>query len=174
MIKSGKEIAAEHLQRLLRWKDAIIESSQSIFVEPSIVAAIISRETSALDKWCLPPPQGQLGDNGHGHGPMQIDDRSFPDWCKKWRDGFLKTEDGITQGCIVLKLKKKAITRLIPEMMPELRLQAAIASYNSGEGNVRRAFRKGYSIDTYTAHADYSRDVLERAIYLRENGFKNT
>jgi hypothetical protein len=39
---------------------------------PEILMAIASRETNM---------RNIIGDGGHGYGIMQIDDRSFPEWC---------------------------------------------------------------------------------------------
>lgn len=45
---------------------------------PEILMAVASRETNL---------RNIIGDGGHGYGLMQIDDRSFPDWCHSgmWR-----------------------------------------------------------------------------------------
>lgn len=171
MAKFGKDAAKNAEARIGRWKTALSTHAHATGVPASVVAAIITRETAALDDWCLPPPKGRLGDGGHGHGPMQIDDRSFPEWCKQWRDGALATEDGILQGCKVLKMKIRSITRLIPEMPESERLRAAVAAYNCGEGNVRKAFRAQKDLDVYTAHANYSKDVMERAAYFHDLGY---
>jgi hypothetical protein len=46
---------------------------------PEILLAIASRETNM---------RNIIGDGGHGYGIMQIDDRSFPEWCNSglWKD----------------------------------------------------------------------------------------
>lgn len=169
---SSEERAKKALPNLLRWKDSIKKEAKAINVPASLVAAIISRETDALDRFCLPPQEGgKLGDKGYGHGPMQIDKRSFPEWCTKWREGKLTTADGIAMGCTVLKQKMRSISRLVPEMPEDLRLRAAVAAYNCGEGNVRKAYRAQKSVDAYTAHANYSQDVLERAKFFASVGF---
>lgn len=163
-------------KRVRRWETIIKAEAAKVEVPAAVVAAIITRETAALDKFCNPPKKdgtgGQLGDSGYGHGPMQIDKRSFPVWCEAWRSGNLTIEDGIRQGCLVLKQKLKALRVLVPEIPEELRLRAAIAAYNCGEGNVRKAFRAGKDIDTYTTGKDYSKDVLERASYYAAHGFE--
>lgn len=172
MAKFGKDAALATLKRLEKYKNEIKKQAKNAGLKPSIVAAIVSRETAALPLYCTPPNQGgALGDAGHGHGPMQIDDRSFPEWCEQWKDGKLTFEDGIKQGCIVLNQKLKAIKRLIPTLEPEKHLQAAIASYNCGEGNVRKAVKNGKDLDNYTAHKNYSVDVLARAEVFEANGF---
>ena len=168
---TGAASAALCAKRVSRWAATIKAEAKKVGVPSAIVAAIITRETAALDKFCNPPPLGQLGDAGYGHGPMQIDKRSFPAWCEAWSAGKLKLEEGIVQGCEVLRLKRRSIDRLMPEMPLELRLRAAIAAYNCGEGNVRRAYRAKKDLDVYTTGKNYSKDVLERAEYYASHGF---
>lgn len=171
MGKFGREAAVLCEARVTRWKACIEREAASIGVSGAIIAAIVTRETAALDLYCLPPPAGQLGDGGHGCGPMQVDDRSWPTWCANWKAGKLKTEDGIHQGCQVLAAKIKAVTRLMPTMTSEQRLRGSIAAYNCGEGNVRRAFSVGLDLDQSTANGNYSADVFERAAYYVGRGF---
>lgn len=172
MAKFGAQAAAETSARIARWKTIIQAHAKTLGFAPSLVAAIISRETAGLDVWCLPPSQGgKLGDNGFGHGPMQIDKRSFPAWCEYWRAGRYETADGIQQGCKVLAAKVRSISALVPEMPPNLRLRAAVAAYNCGEGNVRKAYRAKKDLDVYTANSNYSKDVMERAMYFASIGF---
>jgi hypothetical protein len=47
-------------------------------------------------------------------------------------------------------------------------MRASVAAYNSGEGNVLRAIRRGLSVDAFTAHRNYSADVLGRAAVFSE------
>ncbi len=68
---------------------------------PEVVAGIMMRETEGgLSRWCDPQGPACLGDNGHGHGLMQIDDRSFPEYCAgpEWQDPV----SNIDFGCRVL------------------------------------------------------------------------
>ena len=48
-------------------------------------------------------------------------------------------------------------------------LRAALAAYNCGPGNVLKAIRNGLDVDFYTAHHDYSKDVLNRAGFFQLN-----
>src|SRR6478752_8426300 len=48
---------------------------------PEVLMAIASRETNM---------RNIIGDGGHGYGLMQIDDRSFPEWCNSGFDGFAR------------------------------------------------------------------------------------
>src|ERR1044071_6978708 len=65
---------------------------------PELLMAIASRETNM---------RNIMGDGGHGYGIMQIDDRSFPDWCHSglWNDA----NAGIMKGALVLDSKREQI-----------------------------------------------------------------
>lgn len=41
--------------------------------------------------------------------------------------------------------------------------RATIAAYNAGEGRVLKCVRKGQDVDTFTAHGNYAKQVLEYA-----------
>jgi hypothetical protein len=165
---TGPDAARAHLTAVLAHLEAIQSSAARHGLDPAIVAAVISRETGGNPRWCLPPPRGQLGDGGHGHGPMQIDDRSFPDWCSRWRAGELDVADGIEQGCEVLASKLAEVARLAASALPvQLWLQAGIAAYNCGSGRAVRALAKGADPDLCTTGSDYSKDVLAQAEVFR-------
>lgn len=118
-------------------------------VPAAILLGIASRETGM---------RNILGDSGHGHGLMQIDDRSFPEFCRspKWKDG----KENIKFGAFVLRSKyNDAKARGVPTK--DL-MRVALASYNAG-----RAAIVDYNVhrnpDRRTTGHDYSADVLRRA-----------
>jgi hypothetical protein len=108
-----------------------------------IMLGIISRESdfgATLDKnW--------KGDNSHGHGVAQIDDRYHKEFIRSgdWRSTYLSCLYAI---------------RLIRSNLKYYggRIQPAIAAYNAGRGNVRPA-----DFDKKTTGGNYASDVLARA-----------
>jgi hypothetical protein len=85
-----------------------------------------------------------IGDGGHGYGIMQIDDRSFLEWCNS---GLCKdVNDSIQKGALVLHSKQQTIrngqgkrlkvgsTPFVgkPHLSKDELLRTAIAAYNSG------------------------------------------
>jgi hypothetical protein len=118
------------------------------------LAAICDRE-SAGGLTLTPKGPAGTGDGGHGRGLMQIDDRAYPDFCAsdRWKD----PRENIRYGAGILALKWKALQSK----------REAIAAYNCGVGNVRRAIREGQDIDRYTTFRNYSADVLKRAATFR-------
>lgn len=131
---------------------------------PEVLAGIMCRETRGGTSPLLDMPGANgCGDNGHGHGLMQIDDRSFPDFCEsgRWRDPAANIE----KAAEVLFEKTLYLSVRAPKyhLIPADIERASIAAYNCGQGNVIRALDAGYDLDYYTAHQDYSKKVLEYA-----------
>jgi hypothetical protein len=138
----------------------------------AIVMAIASRETNM---------KNIIGDGGHGYGIMQIDDRSFPDWCHSgiWKDA----KAGIIKGATVLDSKRESIrlgqgkklkvggvsfTGKSGLTAAEL-LQTSLAAYNSGLWAYYSLSKFG-DPDRKTTGKDYSRDTLARAAVFRNLG----
>jgi hypothetical protein len=138
-----------------------------------ILMAVSSRETNI---------KNIIGDGGHGYGLMQIDDRSFPDWCHSgvWEDA----NAGVQKGALVLDDKRESVrngqgkTLKVkiggkdvsfvgkPNLTPAELLQTALAAYNSG----LKAYY-GLSVfddpDRFTTQKDYSADTLARAAVFK-------
>ncbi len=125
-----------------------------------LLAAICNRETAGgTTRWLTPPAGGAAatGDSGHGHGLMQIDDRSHAEFCAgdDWKDPYKNFSYALTQV-------------LIPMYQSLGDLRQTIAAYNCGMGNVRKAIKRGLDVDTYTAadasgNHNYSADVISHA-----------
>lgn len=170
--------AADDASRLEHYREAICAAAVKHGVPAAVLAGIIAREShagAALDS------RGR-GDDGHGHGLTQIDDRSFPAWCAAWREVWIGAEHslgaGITaieKGAEVLAEKLRYLrahydggSAMRPDMLEAELLHAAVAAYNAGETRVARALRKGLPFDTLTTGGDYSADVLARAERLAD------
>lgn len=163
----GAEAAKLHLKSALSYKSVFDKWGYAFGFEPSLLAGVVSRETSFAKKYLLSPTLGgELGDGGAGHGPMQIDIKSFPVWCAKWRAGLLTFDDAICMGARVLYMKYSELGS-VPEA---LRLRASVAAYNTSAGNVRKSIRASRDVDSTTTGKDYSKDVLERAAFFKANG----
>jgi hypothetical protein len=172
-------------------------------IDPFLIYALGDRETrwgtsTALDT----PGPGGRGDSGHGHGLMQIDDRSHAPWIatSAWWDPYTNvkkgsavlkgklsflagrsTVRGLTDGRTVTVSATQASRRGVaagsyPDPRPlvaPLLYEAAIAAYNTGEGNVLISVAAGKPPDVTTAgssrsggRGDYSADVARRAYEL--------
>lgn len=111
----------------------------------------------------LPPDGG-----GFGRGLMQIDfDAHEFARTGDWQD----PQQNILYGCKVLADCRSFFQRK-ENLQGKPLLRAALAAYNCGPGNVLKAIRNGLDVDFYTAHRDYSRDVLNRAGFFQLNGWE--
>jgi uncharacterized protein (TIGR02594 family) len=110
-----------------------------------------------------------LGDGGHGHGEMQIDDRSHKAFCAsgRWRD-LAASLEYVHANVIIPSFNYLGdYFDLVGEDYERL-FWAAIAGYNAGPGNVRKALEAGADPDSVTTGRDYSRDVKGKAAALKE------
>lgn len=166
MAKYGRAAAEEDHQRVLRFQDAILTAAKKHGVPAEVLAGILSRETRGMQQFFI-------GDHGHGHGPMQIDDRSFPGICAAYRAKQKSDAEMIHFGAEVLR-QKIMYLRLVPQLANDHDMleRAGIAAYNCGEGNVKRCVKLGADLDKLTTGQNYSADVLERAAFFAEHGFK--
>ena len=151
---------------------AILEEAAMRFGhKPECLAGILMQETRGGESQLLKDPDGapdgnpadDTGDAGHGHGLMQIDDRSFPEFCKSedWKD----PAENIAFGARVLAEKRHYLaTKNIPLDILE---RASVAAYNCGEGNVLKAHLAGEDIDSRTAGHCYSARVMAFAKQYR-------
>lgn len=129
------------------WLPHYEEAGKKYGFSVPVLLAVSSRETNC---------KNILGDGGHGHGIMQIDDRSYPVWCSSglWKD----VKEAIRMGAAVLHQKQLRIMPSIPE---EDRLRVALAAYNAGEGHAAKDYWAGV-VDRHTTGQNYSKDVLAR------------
>lgn len=110
---------------------------------------------------------GGLGDHGHGHGEMQMDDRYHPDFTESeaWRDLATNIYYAIVK---VLHVHYAILARQF-ELFGEDYLNlilAMVASFNAGVGGVLQAVRNGLHWDARTTGQNYSSDVWNRAEQL--------
>jgi hypothetical protein len=150
------------------WLASFRQAANDYRFPVEVLLGIASRETNM---------QNIVGNGGHGYGIMQIDDRSFPDWCHSgaWRDAGA----GIRTGALVLDARREQVrsgqgkalnvggTPFIGTAVPDDELlRIAVAAYNSGLW-AYCSFSEGRDPDTRTTQGDYSADTLKRASYFR-------
>lgn len=159
----------------LGWLPYFEEAARTItkgYFDTADLLAIGSRETNLDPKWLR-----RKGDNGHGCGLMQIDDRSFPEFTSstKWQDARL----GILKGAEVLmqkwwdyeqnigkRVSVKGKTYTGKAASGQTAQHIVISSYNCGRW-AQYAFANGKKIDSYSTGHDYGADVMERAAVIR-------
>jgi hypothetical protein len=110
----------------------------------------------------LPPDGG-----GFGRGLMQIDfDMQELARTGNWRD----PASNIQYGCRVLN-GNLTFLRANTQLQGLQLLRGAVAAYNCGPGNVKKAVLTNLDVDHFTAHANYSADVFNRAGWFQAAGW---
>lgn len=132
------DLAAEYVHAANRWP--VIRHTELAYGLPAFcLFAVGSRETN-LDPIYT---QGTVGDNGHGHGVWQYDDRSHTIPAGFDRD-------------IVQQAKTAA--GMLASLIGQVGEQGAYDEYNSGR-----------PVDSATTGGDYGSDVLGRRLWLVEH-----
>jgi hypothetical protein len=161
----------------LGWIPFFRDAAETNDFAPELLMAIGYRETNLNPKYLKVP-----GDNGHGYGLMQIDNRSFPEWVNS--GAWKKAESCIDTGAEVLASKGTEIQDSVCEKLTVKTLTGAsyefegkpiaggdlvrvtVAAYNCGLWAYYH-FSKGNDIDRGTTGQDYSKDVLAKAARCR-------
>lgn len=162
------------LKEAEKYRSSVYAVAQTIGkFKPSLIAGLICEE-SHFGLILKPRGPAGVGDNGHGHGLMQIDDR----WWEFARTGnWQDPMENIFFGVNYLKGLYDALKA--DSRVPEaLLLPGALAAYNCGLKNVLKAITRGWDVDYFTSkdensglRGDYSKDVLKNAQYFIDNGW---
>jgi soluble lytic murein transglycosylase-like protein len=173
------------LEEAEKYREFIEQAADRHGFQPCVIAGVGSRESH----WGLalrPEEPGGTGDfikrrsptryrqgplpddgGGFGRGLMQIDfDAHEFARSGEWKD----PERNVDYGGRVLA-DSRDYMRLKTSVAGRTLLRAALAGYNAGPGNARRAILYGLDIDFYTTGRDYSRDVLNRAGFFQLKGW---
>jgi len=153
----------EQFARMKPYRVAFAHAAKVYDIPVELLYAIASRETNC---------QNIIGDGGHGHGIMQIDDRSYPDFCHSgaWHD----IDAAIMKGAEVFDSKRKQVTALVghasrvsgvsfvgASLSSADLLRVATAAYNCGLWAYYN-FSHGQDVDRNSTGKDYSKDVWQR------------
>lgn len=130
-----------------------------------ILMAIDSRES----RFGLLLDEDGLGDHGHGHGELQIDDRFHGAFLAtgKWRDlgeSLAYAYESVLKPFFNLLADN---FELFHEDYGEL-FWGTISAYNAGAGGVLKALEAGQTADYATTGHDYAQDVKARALELMD------
>lgn len=166
----------------------ILRVSREESVDPFLIFGLGDRESG----WGRYLDANGLGDNERGHGLLQIDIGSFASWLRThdWRDPYTNVKKGVqilkgklaffqgrssvkdlTDGStVVIGSKSAERLKVSPGAYRDPRpltgtalWEAAIAAYNTGEGNVLKNLAVGRPAQFTTAGGDYVTDVSRRA-----------
>ena len=122
-------ITLPHLQllpeRISRWAAPIFFGASMYGLDPVALAAIMERESEGGDTLTPKGPKG-TGDNGHGRGLMQIDDR--------WHSTFVAS--GLWKEAPFAVLYAARLLRMALDAF-DGDYPAAIGAYNAGVNGIR-------------------------------------
>ena len=125
---------------------------------PAYVVAVASRETRI---------QNILGDGGHGHGVLQIDDRRHPSVINAHPDWRQNAAPLIDYGCELLRTNVAWAGNRFPDLDAAGRLTLAAAAYNAGPSGAAAGHQAG-DCDIRTAGGNYGEDVMDRMQAIAE------
>ena len=160
-MKTKKQISKEELAKELEiikkegWLTFFEDAANKYAVDIAVLIAIASRETNCNPTYAY---CHKFGDNGHGRGLMQIDDRSHKRFLAK-HDGKPQPEPSIIYATNLLRANLNRYAG---------NYNKAVAAYNTGPRNVDNSIKNGRSPDSTTAHGNYGADVLYRASIFKE------
>jgi hypothetical protein len=143
--------------RYQRYLPYVMAAAQRYHLDPALIMAVMDRETGSPQQ-IGNGARNIIGDYGHGHGLMQIDDRSHGAWLRANNDG-LDPASNIDYGASLLR---QNLDRFNGDT------QAALAAYNSGAGNVHHLLEQGRDPDARTTGHDYGADTLRRYEWFRQ------
>jgi hypothetical protein len=140
----------------------ILQQAQAAGVSPAILYGLGHLESG----WGTQLDSNFTGDNGHGHGYLQIDDGSWADWLanNNWQDPVVNVQKGLS---ILLDYYNQLQAKLSGLSIPQL-IQVALAAYNAGPGRVASAVSKALTAGTdpvvaanaVTYGGDYLTDLI--------------
>ena len=131
-------------------------------VPPALVLGLMSRESGF---GTLLAADG-TGDNGHGFGILQVDNRSHTPV------GGPFSEEHADQAMGIFNSGLQSVQKEHPSWTPDQQLAGAVAAYNAGPGNIATQPTDAASwarMDTGTTGNDYSRDTWAQSQWFANN-----
>lgn len=165
---------------------AEIEAAAAAFgIPPAVIVALGSRQ-SRWGRASVPAGPGGTRDfaprphlRAPRNGPLPADGLGFARGLMALDYDFHQLARGdrwddpganIGEACRALVEARKALRRQTALHAGGL-LRGAVAAFNCGLGNVRRAVRQGLDLDFYTAGRSYAAEVLDRAGFFQAHGW---
>jgi peptidoglycan hydrolase-like protein with peptidoglycan-binding domain len=141
------------------WAPIMNQAERRHKLPVGLLIAIASRETDMNDI---------VGDNGHGRGLFQIDDRAHTDWLSQHGAGGKGKKPSVADAAefaAALLASNRSFGQKNGIGRKDL-LKFACSAYNAGAGGAL-AGQQGGDSDARTTGRDYGRDVLERLAVIK-------
>ncbi|KAA0709143.1 Lysozyme g [Triplophysa tibetana] len=158
-VEASRKMAENDLAHMEKYKSLIIKVGKAKKMEPSVIAAIISRETRANPAFLS---KDGFEREGNGFGLMQVD--------KRYHDhkGTLDSEEHLLQATQILIDFIHAAKKKFPGWTQEQCFKGGIAGYNCGKMEKVKSYQ---NVDRETTRHDYSNDVVARAQLFNTKGY---
>ena len=148
-VEASEAMAQTDRKRVIQNKAKFLEAAGKFNLPPALLAAIASRESRGGNIL-----KNGFGDNGHGFGIMQVDDRNP---FHVVQEGGPAGQPHINQATGILRDKLVAVKQKFPDLSEVEQLQTAVSRYNGGRGLPSPDSDRG------TTGGDYMNDVWARA-----------
>lgn len=137
-----------------RWAKPLLEAEDEYGLPRGLLLAVASRETSVSNI---------VGDNGHGRGLFQIDDRYHERWLRSVRSYAAgRTPPVRAAARYAARILRAHHDRALKAGVPAYRAwKFAMSAYNAGYTGALNGYQQGDS-DVFTAGRDYGKDVRWR------------
>ena len=152
-----------------KWPDELEQAMQADLGTIAWMAWVLAGIDSRESRFGALLDADGLGDAGHGHGEMQIDDRSHETFCSNggWKD-LAASLEYVRRNVIIPSYTYLANRFGYFGANYANLFWGVVAAYNCGAGNVAKAVANGDGVDSRTTGHDYSADVRARALALKE------
>lgn len=148
-VQASEAMAQTDRRRVIQHQAKFQVAARNFNLPPALLAAIASRESRGGNIL-----KNGFGDNGHGFGIMQVDDRNpFP----VVQEGGPAGQPHINQATGILRDKLVVVKNKFPDLSAVGQLQTAVSRYNGGKGLPAPDSDRG------TTGGDYMNDVWARA-----------
>jgi hypothetical protein len=137
------------------WLSVIAQAEQRHSLSAGLLLAIASRETNMTD---------EVGDEGHGRGLFQIDDRSHADFLAREGAGGPGATPPIPAAAdyAASMLASSLAGGKSSGVAANMLVKFACSAYNAGMGNAWSGYHDHGDSDRFTTGGDYGQDVIER------------
>lgn len=171
MRQTGLQEAA---QRMRWYKQLVLDEAKAHGFAPEVIFGLIYQESQGRrDR-----KGGPNKDGSYDYGLMQINDKAnaHRSWARQLRSRWQDPAFNISKGLEILDEKRDILASKVraeralgakPRIPEDQLLRAALAAYNSGEGNVWSAAHSG-EMEQRTYTKDFASRVLLWARYFKE------
>ncbi|XP_004079616.1 uncharacterized protein LOC101156609 isoform X1 [Oryzias latipes] len=160
-VEGSEILAKKDLKPMSKYRNQIMNVGRKLRLHPALIAAMISKQSNAGQQL---KPDGHGMHDANSYGLMQIN-RKF-----HAVKGEPFSEDHIDEGSTYLIHLIKTVTNWRPDWSREQHLKGALVCYMVGLEKEKLNYDG--ELDQQTPTRDFANDVIARAQFYAENGFR--